>query len=101
MAPPGQAANGLMIYIHSTVEIDIDIEVTKAKIKLIRDKIADRIIFRSRVKWHEEGERIMSCGFVYFQYFGHFWVLLFSIYLVLRIRSTGPACLKQVVNLSC
>ena len=32
MAPPGQAANGLMIYIHSTVEIDIDIEVTKAKI---------------------------------------------------------------------
>ena len=25
MAPPGQAANGLMIYIHSTVEIDIDI----------------------------------------------------------------------------
>ena len=35
MAPPGQTANGLMIYIHSTVEIDIDIELTKAKIKLI------------------------------------------------------------------
>ena len=29
-----------MIYILSTVEIDIDIELTKAKIKLIRDKIA-------------------------------------------------------------
>ena len=31
MALPGQAANLLMIYIHSTVEIDIDIELTKAK----------------------------------------------------------------------
>ena len=39
MAPPGQTANELMIYIHSTVEIGIDIEVTKAKIKLINDKI--------------------------------------------------------------
>ena len=29
-----------MIYILSTVEIDIDIELTKAKIKLIRNKIA-------------------------------------------------------------
>ena len=57
MAPTGQAANEIMIYIHSTVEIDIDIEVTKAKIKLIRDKIAERIIFRSRVKWHEEVEK--------------------------------------------
>ena len=57
MAPPGQTATGLMIYIHSTVEIDIDIEVIKAKIKLIKDKIAERIIFRSRVKWHEEGEK--------------------------------------------
>ena len=37
MAPPGRAPNGLMIYIHSTVEIDIDIELTKAKIKLIKD----------------------------------------------------------------
>ena len=41
MAPPGRAANGLMIYIHSTVEINIDIELTKAKIKLIKDKIAE------------------------------------------------------------
>ena len=57
MAPPGQAANGLMIYIHSTADIDSDIELTKAKIKLIKDKIAERIIFRSRVKWHEEGEK--------------------------------------------
>ena len=40
-----------MIYIHSTVEIDIDIELTKAKIKLIKDKMAERIMFRSRVKW--------------------------------------------------
>ena len=37
--------------------MDIDIEVTKAKIKLIKDKIAERIIFRSQVKWHEEGEK--------------------------------------------
>ena len=29
----------------------------QAKIKLRRDKIAERIIFRSRVKWHEEGEK--------------------------------------------
>ena len=41
MAPPGQTANGLIIYIHSTVEIDIDIEVTRAKIKLVKDKIAE------------------------------------------------------------
>ena len=40
MAPPGQTANGLMIYIHSIVEIDIDIEVTKAKIKLIKKNFA-------------------------------------------------------------
>ena len=46
-----------MIYIHSTMEIDIDIELTKAKIKLIKEKIAERKIFRSRVKWHEEGEK--------------------------------------------
>ena len=26
IAPPGRAANGLMIYIHSTVEKDIDME---------------------------------------------------------------------------
>ena len=43
--------------IHSTVEIDIDNEVTNAKIKLIRDKKAERIMFRSRVKWHEEGKK--------------------------------------------
>ena len=35
MAPPGRAANGLMIYIHSTVGIDIDIELTKAYFTLI------------------------------------------------------------------
>ena len=52
MAPPSQTPNGLMIYIHSTAEIDIDTELTKAKIKLIKDKIAERIMFRSRVKWH-------------------------------------------------
>ncbi len=57
MAPPSQTPNGLMIYIHSTAEIDIDIELTKAKIKMIKDKIAERIMFRSRVKWHEEGEK--------------------------------------------
>ena len=39
IAPPGQVANWLMIYLHSSVERDIDIEVTKAKIKLMRDKI--------------------------------------------------------------
>jgi hypothetical protein len=38
-------------------EIDIDIEPTKAKIKLIKDTIPERIMFRSRVKWHEEGEK--------------------------------------------
>ena len=32
MAPPGRAAKGLMIYIHSTVEIDIDIELSKARL---------------------------------------------------------------------
>ena len=31
--------------------------MTKAKIKLIKNKIAERIIVRSRVKWHEEGEK--------------------------------------------
>ena len=46
-----------MIYIHSTVEIYIDIEVTKAKIKLMKDKKPEKIIFRSRVKWYEEGEK--------------------------------------------
>ena len=39
------------------MEIDFDIEVTKAKIKLKRDKKAERIMCRSRVKWHEEGEK--------------------------------------------
>ena len=38
------------------MEIDINIKVTKAKIKLIRDKKTERM-FRSRVKWHEEGEK--------------------------------------------
>ena len=33
MAPPVQAVNRMMININSTMEIDIDIEVTKAKIK--------------------------------------------------------------------
>ena len=45
-APPYKCCNItndlLMIYIHSTVEIDIDIEVTKAEIKLIREKKAER-----------------------------------------------------------
>ena len=55
MAPPVQAVNGMLININCTVVIDIDIEVTKAKIKIIKDEKAERIIFRSRVKWHEEG----------------------------------------------
>ena len=65
-----------MIYIHSTVEIYIDIEVTKAKIKLIRDKIADRIIFRSRVKWHEEGE---ENNVLWFCVFSVLWSFLGSL----------------------
>ena len=57
MAPPVQAVYEMMVNINSTVEIDKDIEVTKAKIKIIKDKKAERIMFRSRVKWHEEGEK--------------------------------------------
>ena len=30
---------------------------TKSKIKIIKDKKSKRIMFRSRVKWHEEGEK--------------------------------------------
>ena len=57
MAPPVQAVNGMMININSTVEIDKDIEVTKAKIKIIKVKKAERGMFRSRVKWHEEEKK--------------------------------------------
>ena len=39
------------------MERDIYIEVTKAKIKIIKDKKTERIMFRSRVKWHIEGEK--------------------------------------------
>ena len=35
MAPPVQAVNKMMIDINSTVEIDLDNEVTKAKIKIL------------------------------------------------------------------
>ena len=52
-----QALNAMIISINSTVEIDIDIEVTKAKNKIIKVKKAERVMFRSRVKWHEEGEK--------------------------------------------
>ena len=36
--------------------IDADIEITRAKIKIIKDKKAERIMFWSRVKWHK-GEK--------------------------------------------
>ena len=49
MAPPVQAVNGMMININSTEEINMDIEATKAKIRIIRDKKAERIMYRSRV----------------------------------------------------
>jgi hypothetical protein len=64
MAPPRQTNNGLMIYIHSTTEIDIDIELTKAKIKLIKDKIAERIMFRSTKNYKKNsGNTLISQPF--------------------------------------
>ena len=34
----------------------MDIEVIKAQIEIIKNKKAERIVLRSIVKWHEEGE---------------------------------------------
>ena len=51
MAPPSQTLNGLMIYIHSTAEIDIDIELTKAKIKLLRiNSIENNVQIQSKME---------------------------------------------------
>ena len=54
MTPPVQAVNGMMININSTVEIGIDIEVTKAMIKIIKDKkaVLSKLTERARDKNH-------------------------------------------------
>ena len=41
----------------TTHEIDIDIEVIKAQILIIKTKKAERLMFTAGVKWHEEGEK--------------------------------------------
>ena len=38
-------------------QIDNDIDTIKQKIQVIKDKQGERMMFRSRVKWHEEGEK--------------------------------------------
>ena len=43
MAPPGQAANGLMIYIHSTVEMEIDNSIKTKPHTHLLSKIAWKI----------------------------------------------------------
>ena len=37
--------------------MDADIEIIKAQIGIIKNKQTERLMFRSRVKWHEEGEK--------------------------------------------
>ena len=37
--------------------MDVDIEVIKAQIQIIKTKKAERLMFRAGVKWHEEGEK--------------------------------------------
>ena len=37
--------------------IEADIEITRAKIKIIKDKKVERIMFWSRVEWNKEGEK--------------------------------------------
>ena len=54
MTAPVQTVNGMMININSTVEIGIDIEVTKARIKIIKDKkaVISKLTERARDKNH-------------------------------------------------
>ena len=42
-----------MITTHTTDEMDVDIEVIKAQIQIVKTKKAER----AGVKWHEEGEK--------------------------------------------
>ena len=49
--------NPNMITTHTTEEMDVDIEVIKAQIQIIKTKKAERLMFRAEVKWHEEGEK--------------------------------------------
>ena len=49
--------NPNMITTHTTDEIDLDIEVIKGQIQIIKTKKAERLMFRAGVKWHEEGEK--------------------------------------------
>jgi hypothetical protein len=41
----------------TTQEVDTDTEIIKAQIGIIKNKQTERLMFRSRVKWYEEGEK--------------------------------------------
>ena len=51
--------NPNMITTNTTDEMEVDIEVIKAQIQIIKTKKAERLKFRAGVKWHEEGEKTM------------------------------------------
>ncbi len=44
---------------HTNWEIDFDIETIKSQVEIIKKEQAERFLFVARVKWHEEGEKIM------------------------------------------
>ena len=49
--------NPNIITTNTTEEMDVDKEVIKAQIQIIKTKKAERLMFRAGVKWHEEGEK--------------------------------------------